>query len=190
MRCCSRRHGQLLRSTAGERRVLVIICCSDARKEYKDQFAGAVSGQLAPKFGYRSTLLRKEFFVFRKTAARSLPQELRCLWDGFAEIGNVWLDVLRHSGDTTLRHMGSDPLAVVQEDDLTHTSFWELFRYDCSGERLDEDAEAKLRVACAEHRDTGVLTVIPAPRGETAGFDWEENQLKLQKDMQSSLTGS
>ncbi len=139
-----------------------------------------MSGELTPKFGYRSTSLRKEFFVFRKTRSRAVPEELRCVWDGFAEIGRVSMEVLRlMCGNVALQHMDGDPMAIVQEEDLTHTSFWELFRYDCGGERLEGDAEAKLRVACAEHRDTGVLTVIPAPRGETAGFegfDREENQ--------------
>jgi isopenicillin N synthase-like dioxygenase len=64
---------------------------------------------------------------------------------------------------------------VVTEAELMHSSFVDLFRYDCSGEILENAPEHCLHVACPEHRDTGVLTLIPSPKGQAVGFecyDW------------------
>ncbi len=160
----------------------MILYCSflSVSKEYKDRYAGDVNGELAPKFGYRTTSLRKEYFVYRKTKARLIPKELEPVSEGFAEIGNVALMIMRRlCEEGRVRQMDGDPFAFVEEEELSHSSFWEVFRYNCEGVSISGEIGPRFRVACAEHCDTGILTVIPAPRGASEGlecFDWSENE--------------
>ena len=71
----------------------------------------------------------------------------------------------------------SCPTRCVSQDELTHSSFLEVFKYSCNGEVVDN--EESVRVACDEHRDTGLLTVIPKGRGRDRGlegYSWELGQ--------------
>src|SRR3990167_2666161 len=106
--------------------------------EYKAQFQGSVEGRLAPKFGYRRTLLRKEFFVFRNVQD-GIPCELECMRDAFQQMGTFSMDLLAticgDEADVAAR-MGANPLRAVSSAELSHSSFWETFRYECDGQHL------------------------------------------------------
>jgi isopenicillin N synthase-like dioxygenase len=105
-------------------------------------------------------------------AAKFLPPELEPLCEAFQQMGAFALQVLSDlCGGRLPPTMGDNPLRTV--DDVSHSTFWECFHYECDGPQLA--LEQPCRVACAEHCDTGVLTVLPAPRGLAHGFecfDW------------------
>lgn len=150
----------------------------------KERFHGTTNGRLAPFFGYRSTSLHKELFVYRRTDLYATPPELAdALALGFAQMGalshTILVAMLR-----TLPHWTPERIDVATADmlaridtpaQLRFSSFLEVFRYECTAHGPLPAGEPRFRVACAEHRDTSLLTLIPPFRGDAPGlevFNW------------------
>merc|ERR1712137_97450 len=160
-------------------------------QEYKNQFSGSTTGRLAPFFDYRSTSLSKEFFVFRNTELFETPNELKALLNGFLAMGNLLKNVMQvvfeHLGweqediDKALSEM-IDP--VTDQQVLLHSSFTEVFRYDCSPS-VELPEEPRYRISCGEHRDTSLLTIIPKFEGVCEGlevYNWGTGQWHCEEE--------
>ena len=154
---------------------------------YKKGFEGEVNGKLAPHLGYRGTELRKELLVYRKSLVKKLPPELVCMETELERLGTLVLEIMKEILKTLGKDIGTLDQALdyvaPSKSELPFNSFIEVFRYDMTpgrfvswgslcgtkrnqvepvelgtGNQVEQD---KYRIACGEHRDTGLLTVIP-----------------------------
>ncbi len=138
----------------------------------KATWSGTTSGRLAPFFGYRKVKsMSKELFVFRNTDLMPIPKYLEDLRASFDCLGKVLLECM--TAMVPECKLG-DCLGKVQDlTQLRHSSFMEVFLY----ESPLQDNSDRVKVACAEHRDTSLLTMVPNARGMPGleGFDWAES---------------
>lgn len=151
------------------------------KEEDKTAFAGSTSNRLAPYFGYRNVpSMHKQFFVFRNTELLPLPRELVPLKEAFGHLIDLLSDCMKAMVPEC--DLGDCRRCIEQLPQLRHSSFLEIFRYECSSDQ--QQANDRVRVACAEHRDTSLLTLVPRARGAPGleGFDWEHGWRRLETE--------
>merc|ERR1712137_106992 len=160
--------------------------------------AGGVSGRLAPYWGYRSTTLSKEMFVYRPSSLRTLPEKLQSLKETHVATVNLLSQVMRElllALEWPEEQIHEALAGVVEpvhtERDMSYSSFLEVFRYDCSpGPGVPLPEETTYRFACGEHRDTSLLTMLPHFSGDFPGVEvynwatgeWHCEEKHLAKD--------
>ena len=112
--------------------------------------------------------------MYRNAPSRPLPEKLKALQLGFESLNLLLRDVCIHMfpASTALLKGALDP--VETDSQLLHSSFLEVFRYDCSPplpELLTDLDGPRYRISCGEHRDTSLLTAIPPFQGNVPGLE-------------------